>query len=235
MRFAIIDNNDKAMQPDEGRGLGFVQSLAAWAPRSDYQFVRYDYIAARADDLKRCRGLILSGSRFDFAGPDDQFDRGTYEKMIPEFQLLLDFDGPVLGICFGHQLLALVEEFDEQRTAFGELSVHNMGHPEDDYMVVPVHMNSSLRFTNRRKLWVQHNHKQEVTLNDGLQKYFEVVAGTDQCPVTIMQHRTKDWFGVQFHPEVGRASKKGETTRHGAAVSDGHVVMSDFVRYCLRS
>jgi GMP synthase-like glutamine amidotransferase len=232
MKFAIIDNNDYAMQPEQGRGLGFVQSLAAWAKGSDYEFVRCDRIAARLDELKRCRGLILSGSRLDFARLDNQFDRETYEKMMPEFQLLLDFDGPVMGICFGHQLLALAEEFDEHRIAFGQLRVHNMQHPLDQYMVAP--MNSPLRFMNRRELLVQHNHKQAVTLNDGLLKYFDVVAGSDQCPVTIMQHKSRDWFGVQFHPEVGRPSKTGETGRHDVAVRDGSALMGDFVRYCLR-
>jgi GMP synthase-like glutamine amidotransferase len=234
MKFAIIDNNVKPMQPDSGRGLGFVRSLASWIEGSDYEFIRYDRIAARADDLRQCRGLILSGSGFDFALPDDQFDRTAYEKMIPEFELLRDFARPVLGICFGHQLLALVDEFDEHRTSFGELCVHNMRQPEDDYMVVPVRMDSPFRFLHQRELWVQHNHKQEVTLNEGLNRYFDVVAGTERCAVTMMQHKTRDWFGVQFHPEVGRDSKKGEIGRHPAAVQDGQILMSDFVRYCLR-
>jgi len=235
MKFAIIDNNQDAMQPEQGRGLGFVQSLDQWKHGSDYEFVRYDRIETRLPDLKRCRGLILSGSGFDFALPDnDQFDRATYKRMIPEFRLLLDFRGPILGVCFGHQLIALAEEFDEHRTAFGELRVREMRHPQEGYLVVPIQMNASLRFMNQRALWVQHNHKQEVILNEGLEKYFEVIAGTDQCPVTIMQHKTREWFGVQFHPEVGRVSQKGEISRHEAAVRDGSALMSSFVRYCLR-
>lgn len=233
MKFAIIDNNVDAMHRDHGRGLGFIQSLAASAQESDYEFVRYDRITDRLADLKQCRGLILSGSRLDFALPDNQFDREAYKKMIPEFRLLLEFNGPVLGICFGHQLLALAEEFDEHRDAFGQLRVQNMLHPEDDYIVMPIRLNSSLRFMDKRELWVQHNHKQEVTLNEGLLKYFDVTAGSDQCPVTIMQHKSRDWFGVQFHPEVGKASKNGAIAQHDAAVKDGQVLMCDFVRYCL--
>ena len=232
MKIAIIDNNAVAMQRDNGRGLGFIQSLAAAARESDFEFVRHECIGARLADLKQCRGLILSGSSLDFARSDNQFDRETYEKMIPEFRLLLDFDGPVLGICFGHQLLALAEEFDEQRDAFGELRVQNMLHPEDDYMVMPIRMDSPLRFMNERELWVQHNHKQEVVLNDGLLKYFDVVAGSAQCQVNVMQHKSRDWFGVQFHPEVGRASKKGIVSHHEAAVKDGQILMCDFARYC---
>jgi GMP synthase-like glutamine amidotransferase len=233
MKFAIIDNNIKPMLPDSGRGLGFVESLAGWVPGRDYEFIRYDHIAARADDLRQCHGLILSGSGFDFARPDDEFDRDTYEKMVAEFRLLRDYHRPVLGICFGHQLLALVEEFDEQRTSFGDLRVNNMREPEDDYLVVPVPMHSPFRFLDQRELWVQHNHKQEVTLNAGLRRHFDVVAGTARCPVTMMQHKTRDWFGVQFHPEVGRDSKKGEIGRHSKAVEHGYILMRDFVHYCL--
>lgn len=234
MRFAVIDNNRESMGPDNGRRRGFVQALEPWEFGEDYEFVRYDQIPARLGDLKSCRGLILSGSVFDFATPDEQFDRCTYEKMIPEFRLLLDSPRPVLGICFGHQLLALVEEFEEKRTNFGRLRVNNMSQPESDYLVMPIRMNSGLRFMGRKDLWVQHNHKQEVTCNEALQSYFDVIGGSDQCRVTMMQHKTRDWFGVQFHPEVGRESKQGEISRHNSAVRDGYTLIRDFIGYCLK-
>jgi len=221
------------MQRDRGRGRGFMHALTAAAPESDYEFIRCESINVRAADLKKCRGLILSGSRLDFAGPDNRFDRDTYRKMIPEFQLLRDFAGPVLGICFGHQLLALADEFDERRDDFGELRVQNMTDPEDDYMVMQIRMDSAPRFMSTSELWVQQSHKQEVVLNDGLLEYFDVLAGSDRCPVNIMQHKTRNWFGVQFHPEVGKDSKKGDVSHHDDAVKDGRLLMSSFAGYCL--
>jgi len=233
MEFTIIDNNERPMTPDQGRGLGFVQALTGWMIGKDYEFVRYDD-ASRLPQARRCRGLILTGSGFDFALPDDSFDREAYRKMIPVFQLIRDFNGPVLGICFGHQLMALAEEFDPDRTAFGRLRVRNMPDPPDKHLVVQIRMNSSLRFMNQMEVWVQFHHKQEVLLNDDLLRYFEVAAGSTQCLVQAMQHRSRDWFGVQFHPEIGRVSRAGEVTRHQDAVSDGQALLQDFARYCLR-
>ena len=236
MKFAIIDNNQDPMQPDMGRGAGFAQAFADWKYGKDYAFIRYDRIGEHREDLRRSRGLILSGSPLDFALPDegDRLDLETYHKMAPEFLLLQEFKAPVLGICFGHQLLAIAEEFAIERQEFGTLRIQSMKSPEDGYRVLPVHLNSPLRFTDQKELWVQHNHRQEVTLNNSLLRYFEVIAGSDHSPVGVMQHRSREWFGMQFHPEIGRESKGGETSRHKDAERDGYKLLQCFVRYCLR-
>lgn len=233
MKFAIIDNNVRPMEEHEGRGKGFVDALADWQKGQDYEFVRYDEIAERRKDLQNCRGLVLSGSKYDLAHAGDHLDREVYGKMIPEFELVMDFQAPVLGVCFGHQFLALAEEFRRDRTAFGKLRLRNMPEPED-YLVRSVQMHAPLRFMDQRELWVQFNHKLEVVLNDTFQEYFEVVARSGHCRVEIMQHKSREWFGVQFHPEIGAESRLGETGRQSDAIRDGHVLIRDFVRYCLR-
>jgi GMP synthase (glutamine-hydrolysing) len=154
--------------------------------------------------------------------------------MGPEFQLIREFDGPVLGICFGHQLMALAEDYRSERTDFGGLRINNMRHPETDYLVVPISMRAPFRFLTASELWVQHNHRQEVTLNEPLRQFFEVIAGSDRCPVGMMQHKTREWYGVQFHPEIGRTSQRGEVGRHQDAVRDGQLLMQNFVRYCVK-
>jgi GMP synthase-like glutamine amidotransferase len=115
VKFAVIDNY-KLTMPEKRRS-GFDAALAA----QDYDYVRYDQIGSR--DLNDCCGIILSGSEFDLTGPKNSFDREVYERMIPEFELLQRFTRPVLGICFGHQLMAIAEEFDRSRTAFGDLKI----------------------------------------------------------------------------------------------------------------
>jgi GMP synthase-like glutamine amidotransferase len=233
MKLAIIDNNETPMTTDQARGRGFVDALAGRRFGEDYEFVRHESIPDRLPELRRCRGLILSGSQYDFADGNDRFALETYIRMAPEFRLIREIEAPVLGICFGHQLMAIAEDFREDRSDFGGLRIRNMGQPADNYLVVPMAMRSSFRFINARPLWVQHNHKQEVTLNESLQSYFDVIAGSDQCGVEMMQHRQRDWFGVQFHPEVGRESRRGEGTRHDDAVRDGQSLIGSFVRYCL--
>ena len=64
MEFAVIDNNKSPMVPDRGRGQGFVQRLTGWTPGKDYEFVRYDNIAARLRDLMQMPGSHPVGIRF---------------------------------------------------------------------------------------------------------------------------------------------------------------------------
>jgi GMP synthase-like glutamine amidotransferase len=233
MKFAVIDNNRSPMDPARGRGQGFAARLRAWTIGEDYEFVRYDDLGARLGDLMSCRGLILSGSAFDLADAHDRFDRKTYQKMIPEFRLIRDFPGPVLGICFGHQLMALGDEFAPGRDDFGGLRVRNMQFPRDRHTVLPVRMDAPLRFLEPRRIWAQFHHKQEVLLNDDLLKYYEITGQSNQCPVQIMQHRTREWFGVQFHPEIGVKTEAGDMDHDRDAEQDGQAVLEDFVRYCL--
>jgi GMP synthase-like glutamine amidotransferase len=234
MIFAVIDNNQQPMNPREGRGEGFARALAAWTHGTDYRFVRYDALTPQRQSLMRCRGLILSGSAFDLALPDDRFDRRTYEIMIPQYELLCAFPGPVLGICFGHQLMALADEFDRGRADFGGLRVRNMPQPPEKHVVTQIQLRSPLRFLGQQSLWGQFHHKQEVVCNDDLLKYYEILAGTDKCAVHVMQHRTREWFGVQFHPEIGKETRAGAVDRHDDAVNDGKAVLEEFVRYCLK-
>lgn len=234
MKFAVIDNNENSMDPGRDRGEGFVKALEGWTLGKDYEFVRYERIEELRSELMNCRGLILSGSAFDLADSHGRFDRGTYVKMIQEFRLVRDFAGPVLGICFGHQFLSVVDDFDAGRTGFGGLLVRNMEVPQDDHRVIEMTLQTLLRFTNRKKLWGQFHHKQEVVDNDALRSLWEVNASAGSCRVAIMQHRKRDWFGVQFHPEVGKPTGGGAAGRHQDAVEDGRDLMQDFVKFCLR-
>jgi len=234
MEFAVIDNNLHPMKPDSGRGLGFIRALSDWEAGKQYEFVRHEEIASRFDVLLRCRGLILTGSAFDFALENGELDREHYEHMALQFHLIRDIRRPVLGICYGHQLMALADEFQPGRTGFGQVRIANMAEPQNRYLVSKVCMTGPLRFLEQRDLWVQFNHKQEVLLNAGLLNYYDVLAGSGRCPVQIMQHKSRDWFGVQFHPEVGRLTEAGEIGREEAAIRDGQALLQAFVHYCLQ-
>ena len=157
-----------------------------------------------------------------------------YRSMVPIYRLMRVISAPVLGICFGHQLMALGDEFDAERTDFGEVRIANMPAPRNQHFVALVPMQRPFRFMEQRSLWVQFNHKQEVTWNDGLLKYYDIIGGSDQCPVEMMQHKTREWFGVQFHPEIGKDTQTGAICQHDAAIRDGRTLMHEFIRYCLR-
>ena len=109
-----------------------------------------------------------------------------------------------------------------------------MAEPQNKHLVSKVCMTGPLRFLEQRELWVQFNHEQEVLLNEGLLNYYDVLAGSHRCPVQILQHKSRDWFGVQFHPEVGKPTEAGEQGQEAAAIRDGQALLQAFVRYCLR-
>jgi GMP synthase-like glutamine amidotransferase len=234
MEFAVIDCNLQPMRPENGRGKGFADALDSWILGVDYEFVRFDQVEARTPELRKSRGMVLSGSAFDLALPDGHFDHACYRSMAPIYRLMRETPAPVLGICFGHQLMALGDEFEPGRTDFGTLRITNMAVPRNQHRVERVRMDRPFRFMARQELWAQFNHKQEVVRNEGLLQYYDILGGSEECPVEMIQHKTREWFGVQFHPEVGKETQAGEVGRHVDAIRDGKRLMQEFIRYCLR-
>ena len=98
---------------------------------------------------------------------------------------------PVLGICYGHQLLAatmpggIVKPSYSREYGLATLNLNN-GHSEL--------FNGIPRSSG---VWVSHGDSVE-RLPDG----FAVLGATDDCAVAAMGDAGKKMFGVQFHPEV---------------------------------
>ncbi|MBQ9265282.1 MAG: glutamine-hydrolyzing GMP synthase [Clostridia bacterium] len=125
------------------------------------------------------RGIIFSG------GPSSVLDADAPRCASGIFELGI----PVLGICYGMQLMGhllggRVEAADKR-----------------EYGLVNVKMNhlcSLFADTDARNAcWMSHTY-QVTALPDG----FETVASSDSCPIAAMANREKRLYGVQFHPEV---------------------------------
>jgi GMP synthase (glutamine-hydrolysing) len=131
---------------------------------------------------KKPRGIILSG------GPASIFDEGVPKSREGLFDLGL----PVLGICYGMQLMA-----------------HQLGgtvkpSPLREYGRADLRLTAkgseSLLFSGLEELqriWMSHG-DQIIELPAG----FAVTGVTPNSPVAAMEHREKGLYGVQFHPEV---------------------------------
>jgi len=127
----------------------------------------------------RLAGLILSG------GPQSVTPAHA-AVMRPK---LVGFSRPLLGICFGHQLLAKI---------FGGELAHG-----SDRQYGPVRVRCAPRARLFRGLppeqtvWMSHgDHVARVPPG------FHVAAGSDDCPVAAYEAEGRDIFGLQFHPEV---------------------------------
>ncbi len=124
-------------------------------------------------------GLILTG------GPKSVYEEGA-PKCDPA---LFEMGIPVLGICYGAQLLSL----------------HHGGKVEKatkrEYGKTPIvyDMNSPL-FSNiipQNICWMSHTDYVDTPPNG-----FKTTASTKHCPYAAFENREKKIYGVQFHPEV---------------------------------
>ena len=124
-------------------------------------------------------GIILSG------GPATVF-----EKDAPILNKdILKMGKPILGICYGHQLLAHLfggEVKSSKSREYGE-------------EIIEIRKNGILlnNLTKKEQVWFSHGD----TVNK-LPKGFEVLATTKSAPVAAYCNLNKNIFGVQFHPEV---------------------------------
>ena len=124
--------------------------------------------------------VILSG------GP-----RSTLEKGAPTLDFSVLEGLPVLGICYGMQLMANV---------LGG-KVETVGHKEYGSRTIGPGKNGKwgklLSGLTSHKVWMSHG-DQVLAVPNG----FVQTAGTDTCPIAAMEDVSGRRFGVQFHPEV---------------------------------
>ena len=154
------------------------------------------YNKITVDEIKNegYKGIIFTG------GPNSVYDEKSphYDKRI------LDAGIPVLGICYGVQLIAFMAggavAGSEESSEYGKTSVNT----KDSVLFKGI--------PSEFVCWMSHkDHISSVP--DG----FEIIAGTAKCPVAAMCDKKRDLYGVQFHPEVTH-------TDHGRQIFRNFVV-----------
>ncbi len=133
------------------------------------------------EEIRRRRpiGLILSG------GPASVYAEDAYRMDAA----ILDLDIPILGICYGHQLLADLAGGDVTNTGDAEYGNTAMDVTADSVLL------SGL--PGSQTVWMSH--KDQVTVAP---EGFVCVASTGGAAVAAMENRERRFYGVQFHPEV---------------------------------
>src|SRR5262245_15929916 len=142
------------------------------------EVVRHDLSAERVREINP-KGLIFSG------GPASVYEQGA-PKCDPK---LFELEIPILGICYGMHLMcdmlgSPVEPGTERE--FGRTDATILDRT-DLFAELPD------RFT----VWMNHGDKVPE-----VDEQFAVLAKTHDCPTTAVRHRSKPFFGIQFHPEV---------------------------------
>ena len=138
----------------------------------------FPWNAPQADVQKICpKGYILSG------GPASVYVHDA--PFLPEY--IIESRLPILGICYGMQLLA---------HALGGLVTAS---PEREYgqAEAEVIYPNPLLVDRAYSVWMSHGDKIDV-----LPKGFVSLARSENSPIASMGDLARNYFGVQFHPEV---------------------------------
>ncbi len=155
-------------------------------------------VGIQARRLRKYRGVILSG------GPSSVFNEDSPQPDPRLFRA----GQPVLGICYGHQLLAHYLGGVVERGR-----VHEFGSA-----IVRVESPGGLfeGLPDRLRAWMSHG-DQVIRLPEG----FRVLASTPECDVAAMGSVRRGLYGLQFHPEV-------------VHTPDGQSILENFLRNACR-
>jgi GMP synthase (glutamine-hydrolysing) len=146
----------------------------------EFSYSEFEKLAAESKVEK----IILSGGPSSVTAGDN----GISEEIVKRIG-----NGkigvPILGICFGHQLIAHALGGKVEKGKSAEYGIAKITIDDEDEVLreIPKEINA----------WVSHFDEVKKMPAD-----FVALAHSDTCKVEAMRHRTKKIFGLQFHPEV---------------------------------
>lgn len=132
------------------------------------------------NDLNGIKGVIISGAPILIT----EVDMEPYMKRLSFIETC---ELPILGICFGHQLIGLIHGAYASRQK-----------EDRDWQVIEVVEDCSLFDKLPSDFEMMEDHCESISVPKG----FKLIATSDACVNEAMMHLTKPIFGVQFHPEV---------------------------------
>ncbi|MEK7673503.1 MAG: glutamine-hydrolyzing GMP synthase [Patescibacteria group bacterium] len=135
--------------------------------------------ATPADKLKEYKGLILSGGPASVSAPDSV-------KCDPK---IFELGMPILGICYGHQLIAYNLGGTVEKGKVREYGAAVVNFKDKPGIFAEV--------KDQENVWMSH-FDQVTKLPEG----FELIAYTNDCPIAGMINLSKKIWSIQFHPEV---------------------------------
>ena len=142
------------------------------------------------------KGIILSGGPNSVYDSDYQADTGIFALGVP-----------VLGICYGMQFMAhhlggAVQPGNQREFGYAQVKTVDSELTSGIFDGAP----------HTLDVWMSHGDKVSK-LPDG----FVVIGDTPSCPIAMMEHAAKRFYGIQFHPEVTH-------TKQGRALLDRFVL-----------
>ncbi|MFH1720899.1 MAG: glutamine-hydrolyzing GMP synthase [Patescibacteria group bacterium] len=148
-----------------------------------------------ASELREYKGIILSGSPF-----------GVHDNGSPTFDDgILELGIPILGICYGHQLMA--QKFGGEVKP-GEIK---------EYGLAKLQIKKAegiLKNIPDGQAWMSHGDT-VITPGEG----FEITGSTGDCECAAVANFDRNFYGIQFHPEVTHTEQ-------------GNKILKNFLEIC---
>jgi GMP synthase (glutamine-hydrolysing) len=142
-------------------------------------------------DITDVKGIILSGSPASVRG----------HESLKLNHSILQLEIPLLGLCYGHQLIASIFGGQVRR---GKVREYGITEVRVDEAIGVLKGLQSIE-----QVWMSHG--------DTVFKAppgFKVLAHTEACPVAAMRHTDKQLWGLQWHPEVVHTEHGTEMLRN---------------------
>ncbi|NIO37671.1 hypothetical protein GTO27_08200 [Candidatus Bathyarchaeota archaeon] len=176
---------------------------------SDCITVRFGDIRAGYEIEKDVDAVVLSGSKARIVNPSH---RDMFKVTV---DLIHHLETPILGICYGHQLLCwslgceaasltepMIDRFEQVRI----LEVDEIFAGFEEHKTIPL---------------AQSHY--DYVMKDSLDSArLVLLADSRSCEVEAIKHKHKPFYGVQFHPE--------RTVINGHTFLEGHRVVENFFK-----
>jgi GMP synthase (glutamine-hydrolysing) len=136
---------------------------------------------------KNIKGIVLSG------GPLNVYE----SKKVKFNNKILKLGVPLVGICFGHQIISKELGGRVKKSKFREFGLAEIKKVNNSSLIKNFFNNK-----NTNNVWMSHaDHVSK------LPKGFKVVASSKNSKFAIIENNKKKYYGVQFHPEVTHTNK----------------------------
>ncbi len=181
----------------------------------DYDIIPFYAIGSAKQsmpDIDSYDAYILSGSSRNLS------ERGIPELYTKEIKLIARTRKPILGICFGHQLLAFTHGF-----IVGKMEDRTIEANDGE---ITLALPRGFLLTPKKVIRVQVFHSEEVKYTKDLENSFFVLSSSQHCKVHVIQHKRLPHFGVQFHPEAS-------DTASAQTKMNGEEILRNFVTFAV--
>ena len=128
------------------------------------------------------KGIILSGGPLNVY----QINKYSFDNKI------INLNIPILGICFGHQILSKLNGGRVKQSKHREFGLANI-YKKNESLLIKNFFNKK----KSKKVWMSH--ADQVSR---LPKNFKVIASSTNSKFAIVENKLKKFYGIQFHPEV---------------------------------